>query len=91
MPKSLVIVRFHAYKRHVLILIRPEHVLAQIFGHRLGAAETADAHRHRMRHRRAGAAGERKPHVEIAARREPLGQLPRLGGAAQNENAHARS
>src|SRR5207237_194291 len=26
--------------------------------------------------------------ARYAARREPFGQLPRLGGAAQNENAH---
>ena len=52
----------------------------------MGAAETADPYRDRMRHRIAGAAGERQAHIEIGAGRKLLGQTPRLGGAAENEN-----
>jgi hypothetical protein len=59
----------------------------EMSGEARGPAETADTYRHRMRHRIAGAAGERERDVEIGARREPLGQAPRLGGAAENEYA----
>ena len=50
----------------------------EIVGEPLGAAKTADAQRHRMRHRIAGAPGERQRDLEIAAGRESLGRAPRL-------------
>ena len=52
-----------------------------------GAAETADAYQNRLRRRRRGAPGERQRHREIGARRQALGELPRLRGAAENEDA----
>ena len=53
----------------------------------LRAAETAHAHRHRLRGRMGGAARERQRHREIVASGEALRQLSRLRGAAQNEDA----
>ena len=52
-----------------------------------GAAEAADAHRHRLRGGRRRAAGERQRDVEAGAAGEASGQLPRFGGAAENEDA----
>ena len=60
---------------------------AEIGGETLGAAETADPHRNRLRRRRGGAAGERQRHREIGARRQALREPPRLRGAAENEDA----
>ena len=52
-----------------------------------GAAEAADAHRHRMRHRTAGAARERQGDRKIGAPRQAPRQLPRLRRAAEDEDA----
>ena len=59
----------------------------KICGQALGAAEAADAYRHRMRDRRGGAAGERQGHIEPAALREAFAEQARFRGAAQNEDA----
>ena len=59
----------------------------EICGETVGAAEAADAHRHRLRGGRGGAAGERQRHGEVGAAGEASGQLPRFRGAAENEDA----
>jgi len=51
------------------------------------AAKTADPHRNRLRRRRGRAAGERQRHREVGAGCQALGELPRLRGAAENEDA----
>jgi len=52
-----------------------------------GAAKAADPHRHRLRRRIGGAAGERKRHGKVAPLRKSRGERPRFGGAAKNEDA----
>ena len=59
----------------------------QIVREARGAAETAAAHRHRLARRRGGAAGERQHDLEIGAACQPLRKHPRLGRAAENEDA----
>ena len=51
-----------------------------------GAAKATDPHRNRLGGRMGGAAGQRKRYLEIGPVRETPGQLPRLAGAAQDEN-----
>ncbi len=64
----------------------------EMIGEAAGAAEAADAKRHRVGNRRGGAAGERQCHVEIGALRQPLRQQPRFSRAAENEDfRHAAS
>jgi hypothetical protein len=50
------------------------------------AAKAADAKRYGMGQRRSRAAGERQRHIEFGAYGEPFGQMPRFGGAAENED-----
>jgi hypothetical protein len=52
----------------------------------LRAAEPADAHRHRLLHRCLRAPRQRQHDLAIAARRQPSGKLPRLAGAAQDQD-----
>ena len=60
---------------------------AEIIGQARGTAETADANRHGMRHRRSRAAGERQRHVEAAALGEAFAEQASFRGAAENEDA----
>lgn len=53
----------------------------------IGAPEAAGAHRHGLRRRIGGAAGERQRDVEIGPQRQPAREIAGLGGAAQNEDA----
>jgi len=52
----------------------------------LDATEAAHAHLHRLGKRLGGAAGQRKHYLEAGFAREFPGQLPRLAGAAEDEN-----
>ena len=53
-----------------------------------GSAKASDAHRNGLLRRRGGAAREREHHRKVGAPGEPLRQLARFRGAAQNEDAH---
>jgi hypothetical protein len=53
----------------------------------LGAAESADAHRHTLRGRRRGAPRERDRYGHVRACAETLRQPSRLRGTAENEDA----
>ncbi len=66
---------------------RLEPLRHQMSAQSLRAAEAAHTHRHRLRSRMGGAARERQGHREIVAAGEALPQLPRLRGAAQNDDA----
>jgi hypothetical protein len=63
--------------------ILPREMIRQAFR----TAEAADPYRDRMGCRRGGAARERKRHDQIAAIRQALRELPRLRGAAEDEDA----
>jgi len=63
-------------------------VVKEIIRQALGAAETADAHRNRLERRCGRAAGERERDRQIGPFGEALGELPRLHGAAENEDSH---
>ncbi len=64
---------------------------SEIIGKPLGAAETAGAHRDRLRRGCGGAPGERERHGEVRARGKPRRKPPRLRRAAENEDAsHGR-
>ena len=52
----------------------------------IGAAEAADPDRNRLGGRAGRAARQRKRYLEIATVRQTPGQLPRLAGAAEDEN-----
>ena len=59
----------------------------QMPGKALGAAEAADPDRHRLRRRDGRAARERERHRELAAPGKPRREVPRLRGAAEDEDA----
>ncbi len=65
---------------------------ADVFSHEIvrkprGAAEPADANRHRLRRGRCSSAGERKRDVKPGAPGQAAGQDPRFRGAAENKDA----
>ena len=71
---------------------RVDLVRHKIIGEPGGAAKAARPHRHGVRDGLRGAAGERKRHVEAAARGKALAQYARFCGAAENKDAwHAKS
>ena len=63
-------------------------LFAEIIREALRAPEAADPHRNGLPHRRGRAAREREHHRQVGAPGEPLRQLARFRGAAQNEDAH---
>ena len=63
-------------------------LVEEIIGQTLGTAETAEAHRNRRQCRSRRAACERERDREIGPRGEAFGKLPRLRGAAQDEDSH---
>ena len=58
----------------------------KVFRETIHAAKTADPHLHGLGNRAGGAAGQRKRYLEAGLAREFPGQLPRLAGAAEDEN-----
>jgi len=63
-------------------------LVRKIIREAFSAPEAADPHRHGLLRRRGRAAGEREHHRKAGAAGEPLRQLARFRGAAQNEDAH---
>jgi len=66
---------------------RVDLVRRQIIGQPGGAAKAARPRRHGKPDWQRGAAGKRKRDGNIGTRREPLGQFPRFGRAAENKEA----
>ena len=60
---------------------------AKMIGEATGAAETARSHRHGLRGRGGGSAGERERHREVGARRQSGREQARFRRAAENEDA----
>ena len=67
---------------------RIDTLVRQIVGEPFGAAETADAHRHRLRGGRRGAARQRQRHGKLGAPGQPFRQPARFRRAAENEDTH---
>ena len=63
-------------------------LVADIAGETFGAAETSASDRCPLRQGLGRTASERDCHGEFRAWTESLGKSPRLGGAAENEDAH---
>ena len=63
-------------------------LVEEIICQALGAAKTADPHRNRLQRWSARAARERERDRQIGPLGQASGKLPRLRGAAENENSH---
>ena len=60
--------------------------LAQVARQSFDAAEAANPHFARLRQRRGRAPGQRQGDAQVATLSQPLGQLPRVACAAENEH-----
>ncbi len=71
---------------------RADAMRRQMLREAFGTAKPADPDADRLRGGRGGSSGERNGHLKVSAPGETSRQLPRLRGAAQNQNpTHANA